>query len=29
MYYEENGQEYFACQVWYHLGKILETENVE
>ena len=29
MYYEENGEEYFACQVWYHLGKILETENVE
>ena len=29
MTYEENGHEYYACQVWYHLGKVLETENVE
>lgn len=27
-YYEENGNEYLVCQVWYHLGKVLETENV-
>lgn len=26
--YTENGQEYLACQVWYHLGKVLETENL-
>lgn len=26
--YEENGIEYVGCQVWYHLGKILDTENV-
>ena len=25
---EENGQEFYVCQVWYHLGKILETENI-
>lgn len=25
----ENGQEYLVCQVWYHLGKIISTENVE
>ena len=29
MYYEEDGQEFLACQVWYHLGKILSTENIE
>lgn len=28
LYYEENGEEYLVCQVWYHLGKVLETENV-
>ena len=28
-YYEENGQEYLACQVWYHLGKVINTENVK
>lgn len=28
MTYEENGQEFYVCQVWYHLGKILETENI-
>ena len=28
MTYEENGHEYYVCQVWYHLGKILETENI-
>ena len=27
--FEENGKEYYVCQVWYHLGKVLETENVE
>ena len=27
MTFEENGEEYFVCQVWYTLGKILETEN--
>lgn len=26
--YEENGQEYIVCQVWYHLGKVTGTENV-
>ena len=26
--YIENGIEYFACQVWYHLGKVINTENV-
>lgn len=26
--FEENGQEYLVSQVWYHLGKILNTENV-
>lgn len=28
LYYEENGEEYLVCQVWYHLGKVLQTENV-
>lgn len=26
--FEENGQEYLVSQVWYHLGKVLSTENV-
>ena len=26
--FEENGQEYLVSQVWYHLGKILSTENI-
>lgn len=26
--YNENGVEYVGCQVWYHLGKVLSTENV-
>ncbi len=26
---EFNGDEYYVCQVWYHLGKVLQTENVE
>lgn len=26
--YEENGVEYIGCQVWYHLGKVISTENV-
>ena len=25
---DENGKEYLVCQVWYHLGKILSTDNV-
>lgn len=28
MTYTENGEEYRVCQVWYHLGKVLSTENV-
>lgn len=24
----ENGEEYYVCQVWYHLGRITGTENV-
>ena len=27
--YIENGQEYLVCQVWYHLGKVISTENAE
>lgn len=27
-YFTENGKEYLVCQVWYHLGKVLGTENV-
>lgn len=27
--YTENGIEYYVCQLWYHLGKILATENLE
>ena len=26
--FEENGQEYLVSQVWYHLGKVLSTENI-
>lgn len=26
--FEENGQEYLVCQVWYHLGEVLSTENI-
>ena len=26
--FEENGVEYIVCQVWYHLGNIIKTENV-
>ncbi len=26
--FEENGEEYYVCQVWYHLGEIISTENV-
>lgn len=26
--FEENGNEYYVCQVWYHLGKIISTENI-
>ncbi len=28
MTFEENGEEYYVCQVWYHLGKVLNTENI-
>ena len=26
--FEENGEDYYVCQVWYHLGKVLNTENI-
>ncbi len=26
--FEENGNEYYMCQVWYHLGKVTSTENI-
>ena len=26
--YEQDGQEYLVCQVWYYLGKVISTENV-
>ena len=26
--YEENGPRYLVAQVWYHLGRVLRTENV-
>lgn len=26
--FEENGIEYYVCQVWYHLGKIISAENI-
>ena len=26
--YEENGEEYIACRVFYKLGKIVSTENI-
>lgn len=26
--YEENGESYLVCQMWYHLGSVLSTENV-
>jgi hypothetical protein len=26
--FEENGKTYLVCQVWYHLGKVISTENV-
>jgi len=29
MTFKEDGQEYLCCQVWYHLGKILQTENIQ
>ncbi len=28
MTFTKNGEEYLVCQVWYHLGKILSTENI-
>ncbi len=27
--FEENGETYVVCQVWYTLGKLLESENIE
>lgn len=27
--YMYDGEEYFACQVWYHLGNIILTENIK
>jgi len=27
--YMYNDQDYYACQVWYHLGNVLFTENVK
>lgn len=29
MTFVENGIEYYVCQVWYYLGKILSTEHTE
>jgi hypothetical protein len=26
--FEENGKTYLVCQVWYHLGKVISTENI-
>ena len=26
--YEDNGLTYSQCQIWYHLGKIISTENI-
>ena len=26
--FEENGEVYYVCQVWYTLGKVLETANI-
>lgn len=26
--FEEKGNEYYVCQVWYHLGKVISTENI-
>lgn len=26
--FEENGNEYYMCQVWYTLGNIIATENI-
>ncbi|MBD5357367.1 MAG: hypothetical protein HDR88_10245 [Bacteroides sp.] len=28
MTFEENGTEYYVCQVWYTLGDIIATENI-
>ena len=28
MTFEENGNSYLVCQMWYHLGDVLMTENV-
>ena len=25
---DKNGEDFIICQVWYHLGKVLSTENV-
>lgn len=26
--FEQNGEEFYVCQVWYTLGNILSTENI-
>lgn len=28
MTFEENGEEFYVCQVWYTLGEIRETSNI-
>lgn len=28
MTFEENGEEFYVCQVWYHLGEVQNTENI-
>jgi len=28
-YFEQDGQEYLVSQVWYHLGKVISTENMK
>lgn len=27
--FEQNGEEFYVCQVWYTLGNILSTENIQ
>lgn len=26
--FDQHGEEFVVCQVWYHLGKVISTENV-
>lgn len=28
-YIEDDGEEYYVCQVWYHLGKVIDYENID